>query len=86
MGEIMEKIDLKKIKQNIKNKPPKLILYGGAGIGKTTFAGSWQSKPKRKNKKSKFAKYSPRSNQDWMNCNPIHSTTYMPKLITTRKR
>ena len=53
MGEIMEKIDLKKIKQNIKNKPPKLILYGGAGIGKTTFASVFPSKPKRKNKKSK---------------------------------
>ena len=49
----MEKIDLKKIKQIVKSKSPKLILYGGAGIGKTTFAGSWQSKPKRKNKKSK---------------------------------
>jgi septin family protein len=85
MGEIMEKLDLKKIKQIRKNKPPKLMVYGAGGVGKTTFAFDFPSKPKRKNKKSKFAKYSPRSNQDWMNCNPMHSTTYIPKLVTTKK-
>jgi replication-associated recombination protein RarA len=36
-----------------KDKPPKLMIYGAGGIGKTTFASVFPSKPKRKNKKSK---------------------------------
>ena len=76
---------MKKLELIKKPSPPKLRIYGAGGVGKTTFAGSWQSKPKRKNKKSKFAKYSPRSSQDWINAKPMHSTTYIPKLVTTKK-
>lgn len=36
-----------------KLKPSKLRIYGEGGIGKTTFATVFPSKPKRKNKKSK---------------------------------
>jgi len=46
-------MSLADIRNKVKQKPPKLRIYGAGGIGKTVFSATFQVKPKPKNKKSK---------------------------------